>query len=93
MKKRTSREAMEQKFEAYEVPDFDQKLRGYDREAVDHYLHALVEAYNEMYAACEALRAANDAHLRFREQIANSLIAKELAQAAQEEHHDDETAA
>lgn len=62
------------KFDQYEVPEFAVKLRGYDRTEVDHYLNALVDAYNQMYEEHETLKAELDEYRRKKDAIAEALI-------------------
>ena len=47
--KRSAREKMRQKFDFYEVPEFEKRLIGYDAKEVDQYLNALVDAYVELH--------------------------------------------
>jgi len=60
--KRSAREQMQQKFDFYEVPEFDKAFRGYDTGAVDVYLNALVDAYTEMYKLYIAMKDREAAH-------------------------------
>jgi len=69
---------MRDKFDLHEIPAFEKKFRGYDADAVDDYLNALVDAYTAMYAECEALRRAAQEHGLFREKVAHVLIEREI---------------
>ena len=75
--KRSAREQIQQKFDFYEVPAFDKAFRGYDAEAVDDYLSALVDAYTKMYAECEELRKAAEEYKLFQEKVAHILVGRE----------------
>ena len=71
--KKNLREKMYRKFSFYEVPEFEKRIRGYDTEAVDHYLEALVDAYTTMYREYEALQKTADEYGQFKAKVADVL--------------------
>ena len=69
------------KLDKYEVPEFSQKLHGYNKAEVDIYLNALVDAYNKMYDDYQALEAELSEHRQNRAAVADALIEAKITAA------------
>jgi len=69
---------LREKFEIFEVPEFQKKMMGYHPEDVDHYLNALLDAYTKLYDECEAFKEEAAQYRMHKEKIAHALIKSQM---------------
>lgn len=69
------------KFDQNEVPEFQIRLRGYDRSEVDKYLNTLVDAYNEIYECYQTLKAELDGYRQNKDVIFDALVEAKITAA------------